>query len=122
MSTSVPLGSTTIWLPTVKTSLFWLERLRGASQLAPPLVVRVKKISPRIATGGRCWGLAWSPGKRRRSHTAYTSAALVGSAVIDSLSLKGMPDESRIRVVGSLHASPPFVDLPTKMAEVLRSA
>jgi hypothetical protein len=40
----------------------------------------------------------------------------VGSAVIDSLSLKKRGSESRISVAGSLQVSPPLVDLLTWMA------
>jgi len=42
--------------------------------------------------------------------------------VIDSLSLKWNADRSLISVVGSLHVSPPSVDLLTRTAEVSRSA
>jgi hypothetical protein len=42
--------------------------------------------------------------------------------VIDSLSLKWNALRSLIRVVGSLHVSPPLVDLLTRIAEVSRSA
>jgi hypothetical protein len=42
--------------------------------------------------------------------------------VIDSLSLKWKADRSLISVVGSLHVSPPLVDLLTRTAEVSRSA
>jgi hypothetical protein len=42
--------------------------------------------------------------------------------VIDSLSLKLKADVSLLSVVGSLHVSPPSVDLETRMADVRRSA
>ena len=69
---------------------------------------------------------ALSLGKRLRSQTAYTVFGSTGSAVIDSLSLKPgpsvKPETLRARVVGSLHVSPPSVDLLTRTAETVKSA
>ncbi len=61
----------------------------GVSQLVPPFVVRVKNVCDLYE---REWRMPWSdacvlpPGVTIRSHAAYTWLALVGSAVIDSLS------------------------------------
>src|SRR6266487_2080669 len=122
ISTRVPLGSTTIWLPTVNSRLFGAKIARAGSQVAPPSVVLENQMSPRKAKEWSALKSALSLGKRLRSHTAYTSETFVGSAVMDSLSLKLKADESLRTVIGSLQVSPPFVDLLTKMAEVMRSA
>src|SRR5207244_1088795 len=127
MSTSVPSGSTTIWLPTVNSFWFRPRMSRGASQVWPPFVVREKVMSPRIDAAFICpVRSALSLGKRLRSQTAYTLFAFVGSAVIDSLSLKPGPSGKlatlRASVVGSLQVSPPSTDLPTRTADRVRSA
>src|SRR5581483_1627138 len=121
-STSVPSGSTAIWLPIVNRLALRLRMSRGVDQVAPASVVRDSIGSPRNANECSALKSAFSPGLRLRSQTAYTRSALVGSAVIDSLSLKLNGDRSEISVVGSPHVSPPSVDLLTRMAEVSRSA
>src|SRR3989442_14866430 len=61
--------------------------------------------------------LVTSPGGALvRSQTAYTNLASVGSAVIDSLSLKKRGSVSRISVMGSPKWAPPSVDLLTRAA------
>ena len=71
MSTSVPFGSTAIWLPTVNSFWFPPRMSRGVSQVWPPFVVRVKMMSPRIEAAFICAvRSALSLGKRLRSQTA----------------------------------------------------
>src|SRR5215218_4798380 len=118
-STSSPVGRTTIWWPIVDWSFCGAKIARAGSQLAPPFVVRENIASPRNEKA--CWALklARSLGNRSRSQTAYTKLESFGSAVIDSLSLKrngASPLGSRTTVMGSLHVSPPSVDLLTRIA------
>src|SRR6476646_11841808 len=68
----------------------------AGSQDCPPSIVRANHDGPLPF---------WSS----RSHVAYANPAVSGSAVSDSLSLKGATP-SRISVAGSLHVRPPSVD------------
>jgi hypothetical protein len=49
MSISVPLGCTTIWWPIVHRFALRARMSRAGSHVAPPSVVREKKMSPRNA-------------------------------------------------------------------------
>src|SRR5437867_1698087 len=121
-STSVPSGSTAIWLPIVKRFAPVGLMARGADHVAPPSVVREKNGSPRTAWV-RPGNVPWtSLGKVDRSQTAYTYPLRVGSPVIDSLSLKWVAEVSLMRVVGGPQLAPPVVDLDTRTADVSRSA
>src|SRR5215204_3557593 len=112
--TSVPLGSTTIWLPIVCVREALGAKIGCAvSQLSPASVERANHVGPCQASefsydGGGSRGL--SAGDVMRSQTAYT-CSLSGSAVIDSLSLNRFAsapelEVSNLSVMGSLHESP----------------
>src|SRR5947207_14168972 len=94
----------------------------GGSHVCPPLVVRENRVGPvkprsRLCSLSPTRNRVTSPGGALiRSQTAYTNLASVGSAVIDSLSLKKRGSVSRISVMGSLQWSPPSVDLLTRIA------
>src|SRR3982750_2507102 len=68
-STSVPFGSTAIWLPRVPRSPSAIGV--GLDQVAPPSVVREKIGTPWESNEGRSIGrLGRPPGELNRSHTA----------------------------------------------------
>src|SRR5262245_58547067 len=96
--------------------------IRGGSHVRPPSVVRENSVGPvkprsRLCSRFPTPNLLTSPGGVLiRSQTAYTKLGSVESAVMDSLSLKKRGSVSRISVIGSLHVSPPSVDLLTRTA------
>src|ERR1051326_1804141 len=114
----VPSGSTTIWLPIVKT--FWAVIASGGDHVAPPSVVFEKYGAPRKANECRIpLRLRRSLRKPPRSHTTYAVPAWNGSAVSDSLSLIVVEGEVSVRttVVGSLQVAPPSVDVLASTAD-----
>src|SRR4051812_4901221 len=68
-STSVPFGSTAIWLPMVARSPSAIAV--GVDQVAPPSVLREKSGTPWESSDGRSIGSLGRPsGELTRSHTA----------------------------------------------------
>src|SRR2546428_2792692 len=96
--------------------------IRGGSHVRPPSVVRENTVGPvnprsRLCSLFPTKNLVTSPGGALiRSQTAYTNLASVGSAVLDSLSLKKRGSVSPISPIGYLQWSPPSVDLLTRSA------
>src|SRR6266540_2104609 len=87
--------------------------MRAGSQVRPPSVVRVNilvPLPPRISK--RACRFPDPGGKLPRSQVAYARRGLVGSAVIDSLSLT-IPLASSIRMAGAPQLRPPSLDLVT---------
>src|SRR6266487_4130415 len=127
-SSSVPLGSATIWLEMVPFCVPGSKISRAGSQVGleeAPLVVRANQTGwwNACAFNNAVSG-AFSFGETNRSHTAYTRLPLgsVRSAVSDSLSLKLLPSGSPAREVsnfsvnGSLQVADPWGSLAARTA------
>ena len=72
-STTVPLGSTTIWLAIVWFCALGSKIGRAGSQVAPSLVLRANHVGPwKLTDRSNARALECSLGEMSRSQTAYT--------------------------------------------------
>src|SRR5438034_1309304 len=104
MSTSVPSGSTAIWLPTVNSFWFPPRMSRAGSQVWPPFVVREQMMSPRIAAvrgGAAGAGAEVGPrlGPGRPAVVARGSDEAVRAAVRPAILLEDADDVAWVRRV-----------------------
>src|SRR5215211_1124213 len=116
-----PASTTEIWWPMPNWLALGAKIACGVSQVAPPLVVRVKYASLRKDLGAPARECAYrrSLGKRLRSQIAYTKFESNGSAVIEFLSLKLSGTSSSMSTTGGDQVRPPSVDLLTSIADRL---